>query len=109
MTAVAFGLLAAGAAGAHLFSGTTGLLRDLTGLAGVTLLSAAFASGNLSWLGTLSYLLLAVTAIGLAWTTPWLWPARPPADRGAAICTALVFASGLVGATRYGARNTGRS
>jgi hypothetical protein len=85
LTALAYTALAGGAADAHLTFGAAGLLRNLTGIVGVTLLTAALASGNLAWLGTLSYLLLALTALALGWTTPWLWPARPPTDTGAVI------------------------
>ena len=38
------------------------------------------------------------------WTTPWLWPARPPHDLGGALCAGLVFAAGIVAATVRGAR-----
>ena len=31
-----------------------------------------------------------------AWTAPWTWPVRPPADRGAWICACAVFAAGLL-------------
>ena len=40
-----------------------------------------------------------------AWTTPWVWPARPPHDRGAALCAALVL-SPVVVITVRGARDT---
>jgi hypothetical protein len=103
-TAVAYGALAAGVTGAHLRVGAVGLLRDLTGVVGVTLLAAALGSGNLAWLGTLSYLLLALTGIAQAWTNPWLWPTRPSTDTGAAICAILTFAAGLAAITIRGTR-----
>jgi hypothetical protein len=83
------------------------LLRDLAGLVGVTLLAATFASGNLAWLATLSYLVLTITGIGLAWTTPWIWATRPPHDVGAAICAGLALVGGVVAVTVRGARDTG--
>ena len=43
-----------------------------------------------------------------SWTTPWIWPARPPHDRGAAICAALVFAAGVAVITARGARDRSR-
>ena len=108
LTAIGYGVLALGAADAHLTLGAVGLLRDLAGVVGVTLLVAALGSGNLAWLGTLSYLLLAITAVPLGWTTPWLWPARPPTDHGAAICAGLAFLAGLAAVTIRGARDSGR-
>jgi len=37
--------------------------------------------------------------------TPWLWPARPPQDPGAWLCTGLVFAAGLALAAVRGSRD----
>ena len=41
-----------------------------------------------------------------AWRSPWLWPVRPPADRGAWICAYLVFAAGLLAFTVRGPRTS---
>jgi hypothetical protein len=40
-----------------------------------------------------------------ALTTPWIWPARPPHDLGAAICAGLAFTAGMVVITVRGARD----
>lgn len=48
------------------------------------------------------------TFLAAGWTTPWIWPARPPHDRGAAICAALVLAAGTAAVTLLGARDAGR-
>jgi hypothetical protein len=106
--AAAFGALAAGAASAHLAGGMLGLLRDLGGLIGIALLAAAVAGGGLSWIGPIGYLGVTMAALTGAWATPWTWPARPPHDRGAAICAALVFAAGLAAVTLRGARDAAR-
>ena len=50
----------------------------------------------LAWTGPMAYLVLAESALADRLTTPWVWPARPPLDRGAAICAYLVFVTGLV-------------
>jgi hypothetical protein len=105
LAGAAFGALAAGAASAHLAGGNVGLLRDLGGLTGVVLLAAAVAGGGLSWIGPIGYLGVALPALSGQWATPWVWPARPPHDRGAAICAALVFAAGLAAVTLRGARD----
>jgi hypothetical protein len=83
--------------------GCLALLRDLAGLTGISLLTAAVLGAGLSWTGPLAYLVLAIYGVQRAWTTPWLWPARPPHDRGAAICALLVFAAGVAAITARGA------
>jgi hypothetical protein len=105
LTCAAFGALAAGSVGGHLAGGALGLVRDVTGFAGIALLTAAAIGGSLSWIGPLAYLLIADYGIGVGWTTPWAWPARPPHDAGAAICAALVFAAGAAVVTVRGARD----
>jgi hypothetical protein len=40
--------------------------------------------------------------------TPWVWPTRPPHDRGGAICACLVIAAGLVLIAVRGPRESGR-
>jgi hypothetical protein len=105
LAGVALGALAAGSASAHLADGSLGLLRDLGGLTGLALLAAVAAGGGLSWIGPVGYLAVTLPALAGDWTTPWTWPARPPHDRGAAICAALVFAAGLAAVTLRGARD----
>ena len=84
------------------------MLRNTAGLAGIALLSAAVLGGSPAWIGPLLYWTVAEFALALAWHTPWTWPARPPHDRGAAICAALVFATGIVVTTTRGARDSSR-
>jgi hypothetical protein len=108
LAGAAVGGLAISSASAHLAGGTVGMLRDLAGLAGIALLTAALFGGALAWVGPMAYLVVTLRALGAAWTTPWIWPARPPHDRGAALCAALVFAAGVVVITVRGARDTAR-
>jgi hypothetical protein len=108
LTVVALGALAAGAAGGALPGGTLALLRNLAGMTGTGLLSAAFLGGAFGWTGPMAYWLVTESVLAARWTTPWIWPARPPHDRGAAICAALVFAAGLAVITVRGARVLGR-
>ena len=110
LTAAAAGALAAAGAGAHLAGGTPDVVRNLAGLTGIGLMCAAVLGGGLAWVGPTGY--LAVGAYGLysqwhhpALTTPWIWPARPPHDLGAAICAGLVFAVGMAVVTLRGARD----
>ena len=108
LTAAAFGALAAGATGGTLPGGTLALLRDLAGLTGTGLLAAAVLGGAFGWAGPMAYLLITETALSGAPTTPWVWPARPPHDLGAALCASAVFAAGIVAVTVFGARDPGR-
>ena len=107
LAGAAVGALAAGAASAHLADGVVGLLRDVGGFTGIALLTAAVAGGGMAWIGPIAYLAVTLPAITGHWT-PWIWPARPPHDRGAAICAALVFAAGVVVITVRGARDSSR-
>jgi len=104
LTAAAFGALAAGAAAEHLPGGTLDILRNLAGMTGIGLLLAAVTGGALAWAGPMAYMIVAQFALTGGWITPWLWPARPPHDHGAALCAGLVFAAGIVVATVRGAR-----
>lgn len=108
LTVAAFAALLAGAAGTNLLGGTEALLRNVAGMGGVGLLSAAVVGGWLSWIGPMAYLALAEEALSSGWHTPWTWPARPPSDLGSALCAALVFFAGLAVITIRGARTIGR-
>ena len=108
LTGIAVGTLAAGAAAAHLAGGAAGLARDLAGFTGIALLTAAVLGGGLAWVGPIAYLAVTLPALAGNWTTPWIWPARPPHDRGAAICAAVVFAAGVAVTTVRGARDRSR-
>jgi hypothetical protein len=108
LTAAAFGALAAGATGGALPGGTLAMLRNLAGMTGIGLLSAAALGGAFGWTGPMAYLLVTEVALGGRPTTPWVWAARPPHDRGAAICAALVFAAGITVITVRGARDSAR-
>ena len=104
LAGAAFGALAAGSASQHLDGGTLGLLRDLAGFVGLGFLTGAVLGGALAWIGPIGYLAITLPTLAGHWTTPWLWPDRPPHDRGAAICAGLVFAAGLAVVTMRGAR-----
>lgn len=110
LTAAAAGALAAAGTGAHLAGGTLDVLRNLAGMTGIGLLCAAALGGGLAWTGHLGYLVVGAYGLYTQWhrpalTTPWIWPARPPHDLGAAICAALVFTIGMAVITMRGARD----
>jgi hypothetical protein len=110
LTAVAVSALAAAGTGAHLAGGTLDAARNVAGMTGLGLLCAAVLGGGLAWAGPTGYLVVGVYALYTQWhhpalTTPWIWPARPPHDLGAAICAGLVFTVGLAVFAVRGARD----
>jgi hypothetical protein len=104
LTAAAAGALAAAATGGHLPGGNLAMLRNLAGMTGTGLLAAAALGGAFGWTGPMAYWLVTEGALAGAWTTPWIWPARPPHDLGGALCAYGVFAAGIVAVTLLGAR-----
>jgi hypothetical protein len=108
LTAAAAGALAAGASGGHLPGGTVVLARNLAGMTGTGLLAAAALGGAFAWTGPMAYMLVTEGALAGGWTTPWIWPGRPPHDLGGALCACGVFAAGIVAVTLLGARDSSR-
>jgi hypothetical protein len=110
LTAAAVGALAAAGTGGHLAGGALDVLRNVAGLTGLGLVCGAVLGAGLAWIAPTAYLLPGVYALYTDWhpptlSTPWIWPGRPPLDRGAAICAALVFAAGLAVIAIRGARD----
>jgi hypothetical protein len=108
LTAVAFGVLAAGSTAGGLPGGILALLRNVAGMTGIGLLAAAVLGGALGWVAPLVYLVLAEGALADGATTPWAWPARPPHDLGGALCAGAVLAAGLLVTTVRGTRESVR-
>lgn len=110
VTALAVSAIAAGALGGHLAGGTLAAVRNVAGMTGIGLLCAVLLGGGLAWTGPTAYLIAGIYGLYTQWhppaiTTPWLWPARPPHDAGAAICAGLFFACGLAVFTMRGGRD----
>jgi hypothetical protein len=108
LTAAAIGALALGSTGGALPGGFAAMARNVAGMTGVGLLCAVVLGGMLAWTGPIAYWVLAEAALANGLTTPWIWPARPPLDRGGAICAYLVFAVGLALITVRGVRESAR-
>jgi len=110
LVAVAVAALAAAGSGARLSGGTLDVLRNVTGIAGLGLLCGALLGAGLAWAGPTAFLVAGVYALYTQWhgpavTTPWIWPARPQDDVGAALCAGFVFLSGLAVVMARGARD----
>jgi hypothetical protein len=82
------------------------MARNVAGMAGTGMLSAAVLGGAFGWAGPMAYLLVTEGALAGAWTTPWIWPAQPPHDLGGALCAYGVFAAGIAILTLLGAGRT---
>ena len=106
LTGIAVGALQVGVTGASLPGGVLILARNVMGFTGIGLLASLATGGLLAWIPPVAYLGFAEFALNAAWRSPWTWPVRPPADRGAWICAAGVFAVGLVAVTVRGARTS---
>jgi hypothetical protein len=106
LTGIAIGALQLGVTGASLPGGVLVLARNVIGITGIGLLASLVTGGLLAWVPALGYLAFAQYALNEAWHSPWTWPVRPPADRGAWICAVLVFAAGLAAITVRGARTS---
>jgi hypothetical protein len=104
LTGVAIALLQLGVTGASLNGGVLTLARNVIGITGIGLLTSLVTGGLLAWIPQLGYVAFAQYALNQAWRNPWTWPVRPPTDRGAWICAALVFAVGLAAFSLRGVR-----
>jgi len=111
LTSCAVVALAAAGAGATLHGGFLEMARNVAGVAGLALVCAAALGSGLAWAGPAAYLVVAAYALYAQWhgggpSSPWIWPARPPADLGAWLCAGAIFVAGMVLVTVRGARDT---
>ncbi len=104
LTGLAVGTLQLAVTGLSLDEGILVLARNVLGMTGIGLLTSLVTGGLLAWTLPLGYMAFAQYTLLEAWRSPWLWPIRPPADRGAWIWAGLVFAAGLLAFTARGAR-----
>jgi hypothetical protein len=110
LTALAAAALACSGIGTHLAEGAPTAVRNLAGLVGLGLLTAAAVGGAWAWTVPAAYMILGIYGLYTRWhgpalSTPWIWAARPGGDLGGAICAGLVFAAGLLAVTAVGARD----
>jgi hypothetical protein len=60
----------------------------VAGFTGIGLLLATVTGAGLARIGPVTCMVVAQYALLASWTTPLVWPTRPPHDRGGAICAA---------------------
>ena len=104
LTGLAILALQLGAAGENLNDGIAVLARNVIGFTGLGLACSLVTGGLLAWTLPMAYMAFCQYALLEAWTAPWTWPVRPPADRGAWICACAVFTAGLLLFTIFGPR-----
>ena len=104
LTGIAIAFLQLGAAGESLNEGVLVLARNVIGFTGLGLLCSLVTGGLLAWTVPLGYMMFCQYALLELWRSPWAWPVRPPADRGAWIAASVVLAAGLLSFTVRGPR-----
>ena len=105
LTGLAILALQLGAVGESMNDGILALARNVIGFTGLGLACSLVTGGLLAWTLPMGYMVFCQYALLEAWTAPWTWPVRPPADRGAWICACAVFAAGLLLFTIFGPRS----
>jgi hypothetical protein len=96
--------LQTGAAGQSLNEGILVLARNVIGFGGLALACSLVTGGLIAWAAPLGYMAFCQYALSEAWSAPWTWPARPPADRGGWIAAVTVLAVALLAYTLRGPR-----
>jgi hypothetical protein len=104
MCGLAILALQLGVTGASLNDGILVLARNVIGFAGLGLACSLVTGGLLAWVLPVGYMAFCQYALTEAWSAPWTWPARPPADRGGWIAAMTVLAVALLAYTRCGPR-----
>lgn len=104
MCGLAIFALQLGVTGESLNDGILALARNVIGFAGLGLACSLVTGGLLAWVLPLGYMGFCQYALTEAWSAPWTWPARPPADRGGWIAAMTVLAVALLAYTLRGPR-----
>jgi hypothetical protein len=104
MCGLAILALQLGVVGESLNDGILVLARNVIGFAGLGLACSLVTGGLPAWVLPLGYMAFCQYALTEAWSAPWTWPARPPADRGGWIAALTVLASALLAYTLRGPR-----
>lgn len=93
-----------GSPAVYLVGGILPVVRNVFGMTAIGLVLSLVTGGLLAWIGPLAFMGISQFTLVANYETPLTWPARPPHDRGAWICAAVVFAAGMALFTVRGPR-----
>jgi hypothetical protein len=80
------------------------LVRDLAGLTGIALLTAAALGADLAWTVPLGYVMYCAAELDAQYYRLWTWPILPAGNHAAGALAAGLLAAGIAAATIAGAR-----
>jgi hypothetical protein len=81
------------------------LMRNLAGLTGLALLTAALIGAHLAWATPLGYVVFCGGELDLHASTLWAWPTRPAGDSAAALIALTLLVAGLLTVSLAGSRD----
>jgi hypothetical protein len=81
------------------------LLRDLAGLTGIALLTAALLGAHLAWTAPLGYVMYCGAQLDQQVTNLGTWPTQPTTSNGATAIAVALLAAGILAVTLTGARD----
>lgn len=105
LTATATVALALAAGAASYGITTTALLRNLAGLTGIALLTAALLGAHLAWTTPLGYVMYCGGQLDVQVTNLWTWPTQPASNHTATLIALTLLTAGITAVTLTGARD----
>ncbi len=103
-TAAGLGLTIAGQTATYGMSAPA-MVRNLAGLTGIALLTAALLGPHLAWTTPLGYVMYCGAQLDQHVSNLGTWPTRPAADHTATAIAAILLAAGVTAVTLTGARD----
>jgi hypothetical protein len=81
------------------------ILRNVTGLTGIALLTAALLGAHLAWTAPLGYVMYCGGQLDVQVSNLWTWPTQPANNHTAAAIAAVLLVAGITAITITGARD----
>jgi hypothetical protein len=81
------------------------ILRNVTGLIGVALLTAALLGAHLAWTAPLGYIMYCGGQLDIHVSNLWTWPTQPTSNHTATAIAAALLIAGITAITFTGARD----